>query len=185
MQFVADFADGAVLLPVAAVVALLMAVAGWWRGLLAWAVAFAGTSATVLLLKAGALALGEPVFVPGAAARAFSPSGHVAGASVVYGGLAVLLLRGRVPNWVVALPPVAVAAVMAACRLGLGVHDGVEVVIGATVGLAGVATLAALAGQRPRVMAGPAMALTACAAFAFHGLHLHSEEALHHAFALP
>ena len=46
MTFLTDFADQAVLLPVAAGVAIMLLLLGWRRGALAWTVAVCGPSAS-------------------------------------------------------------------------------------------------------------------------------------------
>ncbi len=179
MVFVTDFADQAVVLPLAAMVALVLGVMGWWRGLLAWAVAVAGTLGIMLALKLGALAFAADFEWPPA-----SPSGHVASACVVYGGLAVLLLRGAIPMPLLALIPAAIAAAMGYSRIELHAHDVAEVIVGALVGVAGVAALAAMAGPRPRVVGWPVLGAAACTMLAFHGMHLPAEAAIRSAFLM-
>ena len=178
MVYVSDFADGAVLLPIASLVAVLLGVSGWWRGLAAWVVCIGVTFGLVFVVKAGAV-----VVQSGFPGRPFSPSGHVAGACMVYGGLALLLLRGVAPMVFALSPSVALAVVVGYCRLGLHAHILAEVLAGAGIGLAGVAALAMLAGHRPCVGAVPAMALTACVILLCHGLHLNSELAIQHTFS--
>ncbi len=181
MRAVTDFADLAVLLPVACLVALFMGVAGWWRGLLAWVFSVGGTLAVMFVLKAAGAALADDPLGTDAA----SPSGHVAAACVVYGGLAVLLLRGRMSAPFLFVAPGAVALVIGYSRIELLAHSLGEVVSGAAVGYAGVAVLAATAGPRPRLAAWPVMAVTAvtaCAMLACHGLHLGAEAAIRSAF---
>ena len=179
MVFVTDFADQAVVLPLAGMVALVLGVLGWWRGLLAWVAAVVATLGVILVLKLACVALWQD-FDWGSPA---SPSGHVASACVVYGGLAVLLLRGVVPMPVLAAIPLGVAAAMAYTRLELMVHDMAEVVVGAGVGAVGVLLLASLAGPRPRVVSWPVLGAAACTMLAFHGMHLPAEVAIRSAFA--
>ncbi len=178
MVFVTDFADQAVVLPLAAIVALVLGVVGWWRGLLAWVVAVAGTLGVMLALKLVALAVAED-FDWGPPA---SPSGHVASACVVYGGLAVLLLRGAVPLPLLASIPIGVAALMGYSRVELLAHDTAEVIVGSVVGMAGVMVLAAMAGPRPRVVGWPVVGAAACTMLVFHGMHLPAEAAIRSAF---
>ena len=59
---VTDFGDQAVLLPLAAGIALLLALSGWRRGALAWTAAIGGTLALILLLKLRFFACGH--FLP-------------------------------------------------------------------------------------------------------------------------
>ena len=101
-----------------------------------------------------------------------SPSGHVAAATVVSGGLAMLLLRRRLS----VLPIAALAGVViGVSRLMLGVHSLPEVVLGAIVGLAGAAALVHLAGPVPRIKVTPLVGAVAIVAVLFHGTHLRAE----------
>ena len=47
LTFLTDFADQAVVLPVAVAIAFVLAVAGWWRGLIAWLIGVGGTIAVM------------------------------------------------------------------------------------------------------------------------------------------
>jgi membrane-associated phospholipid phosphatase len=173
VTYISNFADEAVVLPLALVVALLLALAGWWRGLAAWIVSVGVTLATMLLLKIVGAALAH-----GDVSQVISPSGHVAASCMVYGGLGVVLLRGRLPGLAVATIPAAVILVIGFTRLWLEAHTLMEVVIGAGVGALGVATLALLAGVRPRMAAWPLVAGATCTMLAFHGLHIPAEEVI-------
>ena len=178
MVFVSDLADGAVVLPLAVIVLLLMGALGWWQGLAAWTISTGATFGAVFALKAAAIVLAD-----GYGERAFSPSGHVAGACIVYGGVAVLLLRGVLPAALAVAPAAAVAAMVAYSRLTLQVHSIAEVLTGAAIGFTGIAVLVVLAGPRPRALTAPVLVLTGCTILLFHGLHLHSEEAIQYAFS--
>ncbi len=174
MLFVSDFADQAVMLPLALVVLVGLGILGWWRGAFAWMAAVGGTFAVIVVLKAGFFSLAGTF----GSDYALSPSGHVASACVVYGGLAVLLLRGSVPRVLLAAIPVAVVLVIGASRLALGVHTLPEVVIGAMVGAAGLVALAATMGERPAVAGWAVTALGGVTVLALHGLHLPAEQAI-------
>ena len=89
MSFLTDFADQAVVLPVAGLVLVLLLAIGWRRGALAWAGCVAGVMAVMLALKLVTLACGWRVPWTGLS----SPSGHTAASAVVYGGLLALLAR--------------------------------------------------------------------------------------------
>ena len=78
-QFVTDFGDQAVLLPLAAGVTLVFALAGWRRGAVAWAAAVVGTLALMVVLKLVFLACGH--LLPGS--QLHSPSGHTAAAAAI------------------------------------------------------------------------------------------------------
>ncbi len=176
MVFLTDFADEAVLLPMAALVAVALGVAGWWRGLAAWVGAVGGTLAFVLVLKAAGVAFGDPD-------RAPSVSGHVASACVVYGGIVVLLLRHVVPGAVLAAVPVALAMCVGYSRVALNAHSPAEAVAGAVIGCAGVLVLAVAAGPRETMPAWPVAAVAACTMLALHGVHLQAEGVIDAVFA--
>ena len=142
MMFLTDFADQAVMLPVVFAIAIVLAMQGWRRGALVWLGVVFVTFGVMLILKLVFLAC-SPLFDP---IDVHSPSGHVAAATVVAGGLAALLTRRRA-----SILPVAMlaAVVIGVSRLVLGMHSLPEVVLGALVGLAGAAALLALAGLPP------------------------------------
>jgi membrane-associated phospholipid phosphatase len=173
VRFLTDFADQAVILPVVLAVALALAIQGWRRGALVWFGAVFATFAVMLLLKLIFLAC-WPLFGP---MDIHSPSGHVAAATVVAGGLASLLLRRRITI----LPIAGLAGVVIGIsRVTLGMHSLPEVVLGALVGLGGAAALLHFAGPVPRLKAGRLAAIVVIVALVFHGLHLPAEAAIRH-----
>jgi hydrogenase/urease accessory protein HupE len=106
-----------------------------------------------------------------------SPSGHVAAATVVAGGLAAMLSHRRASI----LPAALLAAiVIGMSRLVLGAHSLPEVIIGALIGLAGAAALLRFAGTPPRLRTAPLVAVIVVVAAVFHGLHLPAEAAIRH-----
>ena len=145
MQFLTDFADQAVVLPLGLIVGVLLAAFGWPRAALAWAIALGAALGLTLLAKLALLPCAPRVF--GTALR--TPSGHTAAASVTYGGLVALLIPGRWRLLGAVAASAAVGGVIAGTRLALGVHTGSEVVAGAAIGVAAAALLAVLAGERP------------------------------------
>ena len=165
MRFITDFADQAVVLPIVAAIGAALLAQGWWRGAAAWVGAAAGTFAVMLLLKL--------VFIACPVSDLRTPSGHVAAATVVAGGLAALLLRRPRPALFVA---VMAAVVIGISRLALGAHSTTEVAVGAAVGLAGALALIALAGSPPESLSARRTASVAFViALVFHGLHLPAE----------
>jgi membrane-associated phospholipid phosphatase len=174
MLYVSDFADQAVMLPLAIVVAAALVVMGWWRGVAAWLLIIGSVFGLMLGLKAGLVALSENY----GSDYSMSPSGHAAAASVMYGGLAVLLFRGRVSYAVIACVPLVAALIVGYSRVSLGAHSVGEVIAGAVVGCAGVAGLAAAAGPRPKFTSWPLVIASGCTVVALHGLHLPAEEAI-------
>ena len=169
MRFLTDFADQAVILPIVLAIGLALLAQGWRRGAVAWLLAITATFAAMLALKMFFLACSSTF----GTADIRTPSGHVAAATVVAGGLAGLLLRGRRAALLFA---VVAAILIGGTRLGLRMHSATEVVIGAGVGLAGTWALLLLAGEPPPQLEARRIALIAAAvAVVFHGFHLPAE----------
>jgi membrane-associated phospholipid phosphatase len=171
MLFLTDFADQAVVLPIVAAVAVVLAAQGWWRGAFAWLTVVGITLGVILTLKLGFHACG-PVFVPW---ELRSPSGHTAAASVVAGGLVALLAGRRAAVVCVAL---LAAVVIGLSRLELGAHSPPEVVIGALTGVAGAALLSRLAGTPPTRRPVSLLAVAFVVAMLLHGMRLPAEAAI-------
>jgi membrane-associated phospholipid phosphatase len=173
MRFLTDFADQAVLLPVVLAIALMLTLQGWRRGALAWLAVVGITFALMLVLKLVFLAC-PPVFGP---FDIHSPSGHVAAATVVAGGLAALITHRRASI----LPIAALAAlVIGVSRLVLGMHTLPEVILGGCVGLGGAAALLTLAGPPAGLRPARLVAVVVLVAALFHGMHLPAEAAIRH-----
>jgi membrane-associated phospholipid phosphatase len=167
--FLTDFADQAVILPVVAAIGIGLLAQGWRRGAAAWVLAIVATFASMLALKLVFVACWTSLGTDGI----HTPSGHVAAATVVAGGLAGLLLRGRAAAMLLAG---LAALVIGISRLVLGLHSPAEVLIGACVGLAGAWVLLTLAGPRPaRLDPRRVAVIAAIVALIFHGLHLPAE----------
>ncbi len=171
MQFITDFADQAVLLPLAVLIGVGWVAGGWRRGAIIWALCVGGVLGFMLVAKLIVLGCGF-----GHLWDIHSPSGHTAGAAMIYGGLAAIVLR----RWVPLAPAVALGALppallAAATRLALHVHTLSDVGCGAVVGLAGALVFARLAGAMPRIGRGfrPVLA----AALLMLLLHGHRAEA--------
>ena len=171
MQFLTDFADQGVILPVAFMALLAFAVLRWWRGAVVWFVVLGATLGLVLLLKIGFRTCGGGT--PGS--PPFNPSGHVASATAVYGGLAAVML-GQRPAAL--LPAVLIAALIAVTRLALGVHTVADVVTGGVIGLAAVAALCRFAGPLPSARRWQTALLAVAVAALLHGAHLDAEGAI-------
>jgi len=173
MQFVADFADAAVVLPLVLAVAAVMTGLGFRRLMLQWAVAVAAVW--------GAVLAGKAVWIRAASGQGMalvSPSGHTASACIVYGGLALLVLRGLARPSLVAFVPLGITALIGYTRVATSAHTPLEVVLGAAVGLAGLACLAWAAGPAPRLSGWPVLATGLAVLTVTHGLQLPAEEAL-------
>jgi hypothetical protein len=170
-MFLTNFADEAVMLPLAVAVGCTLAALGWRRGAVAWSVAIFGTFAVMTVLKMVSIACGPPLFR--------SPSGHTAAAAVVCGGMAVLLGRGR--RQVSVLLAAAGAAVMIGLsRLLLHLHTEPEILVGAVIGIAGALCLRRMAGSPPRAVRMRWVGAVALVVILlFHGLHLNAEPRIH------
>ena len=114
-----------------------------------------------------------------------SPSGHTAGAAMVYGGAAALMVRGQARATYAALVFAAlVAAAVGLTRLDLHVHSLADVGVGGLVGTLGAAAMRGLAGWRPPSLNLPRLAAVAVAAMViFHGQRLDAEPRLQWAAA--
>ena len=175
MEYLTDFADEAVILPFAAIVAVALLAMGWWRGGLAWTVCVGGVLAVMLLLKILFVACAAPLAWLGI----HSPSGHTAAAAIAYGGLILLLGRGRAPLPLLLAAPPLIAVVIGISRLVLHAHVPIEVVVGGIVGVAGACVLVPLAGPRPTLRSWPVAAASAAVILAFHGVRLQAEHTIH------
>ncbi len=174
MNFLTDFADQAVVLPLVVVIASSLALQGWRRGAVVWFTAIAGTFGVMLALKLFFIGC-QGVFGP-IALR--SPSGHVAAASVVVGGLLALSGRGR---GTVALGVLMAAVMIGLTRLGLGAHTLPEVVLGGGVGLIGALLVGRYIGPVPALRARPLILASVTVLALFHGRHLEAEAAIRQA----
>jgi membrane-associated phospholipid phosphatase len=168
MRFITDFADLAVLLPLTVCIGGGFGWQGWRRGAVAWVASVTATLAAMLTLKL--------VFVGCAATLGeFSPSGHTAAGTVIYGGLVALWLRRRGIPAVACLVAGAgpASCLIGASRVAVSAHSLVEVAVGATVGTAGVALLLRLAGvPPPGLRLGRVAAVALVVMLVLHGLRL-------------
>jgi membrane-associated phospholipid phosphatase len=170
MQFLTDFADLAVAAPLAFCVAAWLALAGWPRGALLWLTAFLGLMLAMLALKLAVLGC-APADSPLA-----SPSGHTASATFVYGGIAVLALRPRLP--VATLIGVALAALFGASRVALHAHTLADVVVGGGAGVAALMGFALAAPAPAGLRPGRLLVVCLAASVLLHGLRLNMEPRL-------
>jgi membrane-associated phospholipid phosphatase len=180
MRFITDFADQAVILPLATVVGMIFLSLGWVRGAAAWAFAVAGTLAMMLMLKLCMLACGWrwPEL------DIHSPSGHTASAAVVYGGLLSLALPRANPLARAALILVP-TVVIAITRVMLGAHSVAEVISGGAVGFFGAWVMFGLVGARPQTLPRRRLRVLVSAAalviiVGLHGRHMPAELSIRH-----
>ena len=175
MNFLTDFADQAVVLPLAVAILAVLLGLRWFRGALAWALAVCFTFGTILLLKVVCAACAIHLTATGL----HSPSGHTASACLVYGGLFVLLARRPARMLPALLLAAGFAFVFGSSRIALHAHTLSDVAVGAVVGLAGVVVLVVLAGPRSPLMSRWPMATAVLAVVVvFHGLRLPAEDTI-------
>ncbi|WP_160937945.1 phosphatase PAP2 family protein [Teichococcus coralli] len=174
MQFLTDFADQAVVLPATLALMLTLMATDWRRGALCWGLVVTATLGLMLVLKLAAYVW--PAAFAGWGLH--SPSGHVAAAAILYGGLAALLLERRALALLIAC---GIALVIAMTRLLLRHHSLPEVAVGGLVGLAGVVVLLRLTPPAPRTVSRVALAMAVLSvAVLMHGERLHAEPAIRH-----
>jgi membrane-associated phospholipid phosphatase len=167
VNFLTDFADEAVMLPLAVAVSIVLLALDWRRGAAAWVIAVGGTLATVVVLKVAGWACGPPLLR--------TPSGHAAAAAVVCGGLALIVVRRDRPHRALLIGMLA-AAVIGVSRLLLGAHSLPEVLVGGAVGIAGAWLLARLAGPPPQGLRARWVAVVVVVVLVlFHGTRLPAE----------
>ncbi len=176
VQFVTDFADEAVMLPVFAVIAATLLLLRRFRIAFAWIGVFACMLGIMLGLKLLGYALGD---LSPALARlgVVTPSGHVAAAATAYGGMLGLLAGGRrLAVLRSLLAALGVAGLIGVTRVLLGEHTVGEAIVGGTVGVAGAGLFAALADERiGRGQRAALAGVTVAVALLFHGAHFSPE----------
>ncbi|HWK45855.1 MAG TPA: phosphatase PAP2 family protein [Stellaceae bacterium] len=141
-NWITDFGDSAVLLPIAA--ACFFALLSWQprRTAFAWAVAIGLCGMSMILLKLGMHACGQVIVSDGTIT---SPSGHTALSTTVYGALTVLLVGSLDRLWPrlgAALLGILAVGAIAFSRILVLAHTPQEVMVGLVVGLACVGVFA-------------------------------------------
>jgi membrane-associated phospholipid phosphatase len=132
-NFVTDFGDTAVTLPLAALTLAFLLLSGWQRAALSLAIALAACGIAIGLTKLALESCGTPLLHT----EITNPSGHAAVSTTVYGSLA-MLFAGHVAaerRWI----PIATAALLliaiALSRVILDAHSSIEVALGLAIGL--------------------------------------------------
>jgi membrane-associated phospholipid phosphatase len=178
VQFLTDFADQKLTLPLSLIVACAFALSGWKRGALAWIGVVAGVLAIMAVLKIVFVSCGWRW----AGGAMQSPSGHTATAALLYGGFALIFIRphGRLRH---ALPliPISVAVIFGLSRLALHLHSVAEVLGGGLIGTAGALLLPRLAGPPPpHITLRHVLVPAALVIVLLHGKRLQAEEVIRH-----
>jgi membrane-associated phospholipid phosphatase len=184
LEFYTDFADGAIMFPLGVAVPLVLGIFGQRRTALAWTAVIGSVWAVMLVLKLSGYTIAT-MFPVSAFSEIFlvTPSGHAASAAAIYGGLVGIMLShpGTLLRRTV-LAAIAVALVIGATRILLGVHSVSEVIVGAAVGVAGAAGVALAARdtveRRARL---PVLAAITVIIVTFHGDHTSWEDPIHDA----
>jgi membrane-associated phospholipid phosphatase len=179
---ITDFGDSAVGLTLAALVLIVLLASGWSRGAMAWVLAVAGCGAAMAAFKVAFKAAAASCVPMVHAAPAFSPSGHAALSTVVYGGLAVLGGRQMSPlaRTIVGLLSAVWIGLIASSRVAVQAHTPIEVVTGLAVGLGAVALMVHLLRQSaaPRMLLPQLAAVSLGALLLMYGTHWQVEEGL-------
>jgi membrane-associated phospholipid phosphatase len=179
---ITDFGDSAVGLSLAAFVLLALLAVGWSHGARAWVLSIAGCGVVIALskviFKAASGGCGQIV----QAVPVFSPSGHAALSTVVYGGLAVLGGRqmSTIARILIGALTVIWIGLIATSRVAVQAHTPIEVFAGLTVGVGGVALMIHMLDRSagPPVLAPQLMAASACALVLMYGSHWQIEASL-------
>ena len=185
-NLITNFGDSAVGLPLASLVLVVLLMSGWSRAAAGWFLAVGACALVTLAIK-----LAFKVMVDGcgpivASAPGFSPSGHAALSTVIYGGLAVLGSRHlpELARLLLAMAASAWVGAIAGSRIELHAHSPLEVAVGLAVGAGAIALLAATIGRStgPRWLLPMLAGITIAVLVATHGTRWPVEENLH-AFA--
>ena len=178
-NFVTDFGDTAVTVPLAALMAGFLLAAREPRLAFGWALAIVGCAGAIGGLKLVLAACGYPLGGPGQA----SPSGHTAMSIAVYGGYAAVIgaTLARPARELVIAGAAMLMIGIALSRVVLGAHSPLEVWIGLAVGVTPLGAVIAIVAhyRRQRLpirwLILPALAV----ALAFHGERWPTERVIH------
>ena len=178
-NFVTDFGDSAVTVPLALLTLMVLGAAGQRRLALGWVLAIGGCAVAIGALKLVFGACGPHLSI----ADIVSPSGHTAMSAAVYGSLALLIGARLTPGrrrLVLAAAVVAVLAI-ALSRAMLHDHSPAEIVVGLMVGAGAVAVFRVALGRReaPRLPLGWLLLGGGALVAALHGTRWMIEPAVH------
>ena len=136
-NFITDFGDTAVTLPLAALMLVFLLFSGWRRAALSLAIALAACGVAIGIAKLALESCGEPLLHT----QITSPSGHAAVSATVYGSLAMLFADSSAAGrrWVPIAGAGLLLAAIAVSRIILDAHSLSEVAVGLAIGLAALA----------------------------------------------
>jgi membrane-associated phospholipid phosphatase len=141
-NFVTDFGDSAVTVPLALLTLIFLLAGGHRRIALGWVLAIGGCAVAIGALKLVFGACGPSLAI----ADIVSPSGHAAMSTAVYGSLALLVgawLRPFRRRFAMIAAALAIAAI-GLSRVGLHDHTPAEIAVGFVVGALAVAVFRAV-----------------------------------------
>lgn len=136
MLAITSLGDGAYLRPMGALVVIALAMQRAWRPAGATATAFLLLPLLVNLIKSG-VARTRPTIDLYAGADGFSfPSGHAANSALIYGAIAVLVLRSLTgpTRWIATAALALLAVLIAASRVYVGAHWPSDALAGLALG---------------------------------------------------
>lgn len=176
VQFITDFGDQAVILPLLATVTVALFAMGWPRAAWVWALTICCVLTVVLCLKLAFAACAGAVMMTGIR----SPSGHTALAAAAYGGLIGLLGRRTGPGISrFVLTAALIAILVGLSRVMLGAHTVPDVVLGGVIGTIGAVVLIRSVDPPPPSQGSTRLAAAALGVLiVFHGTHLEAEETI-------
>jgi membrane-associated phospholipid phosphatase len=133
-NFVTDFGDSAVTLPLAALTVAFLFFSRWRRAAIGFAITLASCGIAIGLVKLALQSCGRPLLHT----EITNPSGHAAMSTAVYGSLALLFncSVSAERRWVLAGGAVALIGGIAVSRVVLDSHSLAEVAVGFLIGLA-------------------------------------------------
>ncbi len=178
VEFLTDFGDLAILLPLAALVAVWLLATGAHGTGRAWLVAVGSMLVGMGLLKLVFLSCGDQLL----GSSVTSPSGHAAASACIYGSLALMVGR-RATGWrriAPALGAICLIAGIALTRLVRHDHTLPELLIGLAVGIAALRFFALMSDRlpAPERPPNPAVLLAVCLLVPLHGMRLPIESVL-------
>jgi len=180
IEFITDFGDQAIVLPVVTVILISLGIQAQWRAAYSWVVTCGFALGSVGVAKALLYACGWRL--PSASASWLSvqsPSGHTVSTALIVGGICALFAgRSGWPAFRIAGAAATIAASLIAwTRLYLGAHSLAEVSIGLLVGVLATGLFVLLAGADLRRKRSPLMLIGVFAiAAALHGNRAPAEQ---------
>ena len=136
-NFITDFGDTAVTLPLAGLTIAFLFLSGWRRAALLFALTLAGCGIAIGLTKLFLQSCGQPLLH----VAVTNPSGHAAMSTAVYGSLAILYTAREAAErrWLPWIGAGLLLGAIALSRVILDTHSPIEVALGLAIGLAALA----------------------------------------------